>query len=223
MQPEKWALNLRNFIQVLDDAHKQTVPWVHQVQESLLSESIGADASLHRRWGHQEGAFFFHGAFFLPTKIIFFPQHIFYSVVLNEDDSIEKNRLSKLHYRFRQYTSLIQLQLFWLKLNQCLQSSEGVLDAMKPNFEEDHITLQASRFELNSRTCLSSKSIMQLTETSFSNSVIFIEKQSIENRIWAKTNFYGQTNFFSWSPPRLPPRQPPQYPGDGSSRGSTSP
>ena len=53
------------------------------------------------------------------------------------------------------------------------------------------IILQALRFKLNSlnQTCLSSKSIMHLTNTIFSDSAIFNEKKRIENWLWAKSEF----------------------------------
>ncbi len=46
--------------------------------------------------------------FFSPQKITFSPQSIFNPLFLNEDSRIRKNRLSKLHYRFQRYTSLIK-------------------------------------------------------------------------------------------------------------------
>ena len=53
------------------------------------------------------------------------------------------------------------------------------------------ITLEVLRFKQNSlnQTCISSKSIMQLTKTTFSDSAIFIEKKRVENRLWAKSEF----------------------------------
>ena len=73
-------------------------------------------------------------AFFLPTKNPFCPQPIDYPLFLHEDGGIGKNRLSKLHYRFQQYTRLIKtVQLE----SQILQSYESLLDIFRPNFEED--------------------------------------------------------------------------------------
>ena len=62
------------------------------------------------------------------------------------------------------------------------------------NVKKAFITLQALRFKLNSlnQTCISSKSIMQLTRTIFSDSAIFIEKKRVENRLWAKRKCCGQ-------------------------------
>ncbi len=53
------------------------------------------------------------------------------------------------------------------------------------------ITLQALRFKLNclNQTCISLKSIMQLTKTIFPDSAIFIEKKRVENRLWRKSEF----------------------------------
>jgi hypothetical protein len=46
--------------------------------------------------------------FFSPQKFTFSPQSIFNPLFLNKDSRIRKNRLSKLHYRFQRYTSLIK-------------------------------------------------------------------------------------------------------------------
>jgi hypothetical protein len=57
------------------------------------------------------------------------------SLFLNEGGRIKKNHLSKLHYQFQRYTSLIksvQLEL------QCLQSYDGFPDFYRPIFEELH-------------------------------------------------------------------------------------
>ena len=47
------------------------------------------------------------------------------------------------------------------------------------NIKKTILTLQASRLKLNrlDQTCISSKSIMQLTKTIFSDSADFIEKK----------------------------------------------
>ena len=62
------------------------------------------------------------------------------------------------------------------------------------NLKKTIITLQALRFKLNclNQTCLSLKSIMQLTKTIFPDSVIFIEKKRVENRVWRKSAFCGE-------------------------------
>ena len=58
----------------------------------------------------------------------------------------------------------------------------SLLDFLRLKFELD---LQAWRFKLNSlsQACISSKSTMQLTRTIFPDSVIFIEKKRVENRL----------------------------------------
>ena len=61
------------------------------------------------------------------------------------------------------------------------------------------IFLQAVRFKLNchglSQTCLSLKSIMQLSKTIFPDSAIFIEKTRVENLLWGKNEFlWGKIN-----------------------------
>ena len=64
------------------------------------------------------------------------------------------------------------------------------------------ITLQALRFKHNilSQTCISSKSIMQLTEKIFPDFAIFIEKKWVENRLLKKSDFlWGKTLFITAS------------------------
>ena len=63
-----------------------------------------------------------------------------------------------------------------------LQIHDGLLGIFRPNVEKDHQTLQALRLKLKSlnQACISSKSIMQLTKTIFSDSDIFIEKKTVE-------------------------------------------
>ncbi len=53
------------------------------------------------------------------------------------------------------------------------------------------ITLQVLRFKLKclNQTCLSLKSIMQLTMTISPDSASFIEKKRVENRLWRKSEF----------------------------------
>ena len=60
-----------------------------------------------------------------PQKFTFCPQPIFDSLFLHEDGRICKKRLSKLHHRFRRYTSLIKI--VWLE-SQCLQSYDGLVE-----------------------------------------------------------------------------------------------
>ena len=58
-------------------------------------------------------------------------------------------------------------------------------------FKTTIITLQEMRLKLKclNETCTSSKSIMQFTRPTFSDSLIFIEKKTVENRMWAKSEF----------------------------------
>ena len=64
----------------------------------------------------------------------FFPQSIFYTLFLNEDGRILKNGLSKLHCRFRRYSTLPETVLLE---SQYLQSYESRPDFLRPKFEED--------------------------------------------------------------------------------------
>ena len=71
--------------------------------------------------------------FFCPQKFTFCPQPIFFPLFLNENDTIWKNRLGELLYRFRQYASLIttvQLE------SQCLQSYDGLLQNLAWTYQE---------------------------------------------------------------------------------------
>ena len=67
------------------------------------------------------------------------------------------------------------------------------------------ITLQALRFKLNclNQTCISLKSIMQLTKTIFPDSAIFIEKKRVENRLWRKSEFSWRKKNMSYRVPAL--------------------
>ena len=90
----------------------------------------------------------------------------------------------------------VLLRLFSLNLN-AYKVMKAFLIFCRPNFEEDHhifAGIEIMRFRLNSlnQACISSKLIMQLTKTNFSDSVIFIEKKSVENWLWAKVNFVGK-------------------------------
>jgi hypothetical protein len=59
------------------------------------------------------------------------------------------------------------------------------------NLKKPIITLQVLRFKLKclNQTCLSLKSIMQLTMTISPDSASFIEKKRVENRLWRKSDF----------------------------------
>ncbi len=65
------------------------------------------------------------------------------------------------------------------------------------------ITLQALRFKLNclNQTCISLKSIMQLTKTIFPDSAIFIEKKRVENQFWRKSEFLWRKKIKTSLPP----------------------
>ena len=71
---------------------------------------------------------------FSPQKCTFSQQSIFYTLFLNEDGRILKNGLSKLHYRFRRYSTLPKTVLLE---SQYLQSYDSLPDFLKPKFEED--------------------------------------------------------------------------------------
>ena len=59
------------------------------------------------------------------------------------------------------------------------------------NIKKAFITLQDFRFKLNSpnQTCILSKSTIQLIETIFPDSAIVIEKKTVKNLWWAKSEF----------------------------------
>ena len=84
----------------------------------------------------------------------------------------------------------VSLRLFSLSLNAC-KVMEAVLIFSLQNLKKTIITLQALKIKLTSltETCISSKSIMQLTETIFPDSAVFIEKKTVENRLWANSEF----------------------------------
>ena len=65
------------------------------------------------------------------------------------------------------------------------------------NIKKAFISLQALRLKLNSlnQTCISLKSIMQVTKTIFSYSAIFIEKKTAEDLLWAKSEFFWEKHF----------------------------
>ena len=113
----------------------------------------------------------------------FSPQSIFYPLFLNEDGRILKNDFSTLLYRFRRYSTLTRTVLLE---SQNLQSYDSLPDFLRPKFEEDRhnfadieIVINLQIFKQNClRQCwISSKSIMQLTKTFFSNSAIVLKKK----------------------------------------------
>ena len=82
------------------------------------------------------------------------------------------------------------LRQFCLNINIC-KVKTAFLIFLGQNLKKIVITLQILRFK---QTCLSQswislKSIMQLTNTFFPNSAIFIEKKWVENRLWGKSAF----------------------------------
>ena len=141
--------------------------------------------------------------FFGPQKFTFSSQPIFYPRFLNEEDRIWKTRLSKLHCRINIDFDDIQVwsRPFSLSLNAC-KVMRAFLIFSGQILKKTIVTLQALRLKLNSlnQTCTSSKSIMQLAKTSFSDSVIFIEKKRVENRLWAKSEFLWAKNYNSCWP-----------------------
>ena len=64
------------------------------------------------------------------------PHNYFYRLFLNEDGRILKNGLSKLHYRFRQCSTLTKTVLLE---SQYLQSYDRLPDFLRPKFEEDRL------------------------------------------------------------------------------------
>ena len=115
---------------------------------------------------------------FPPQISTFSQQLIFYPLFLNEDGRILKNGLSKLHYWFRQYSTLTKTVLLE---SQYLQIYDGLSDFLRPKFEEDRHNFADIEIQ--------AKSIMQLTKTFFPKSAIFIERKWLENRLWAKSAF----------------------------------
>ena len=67
-------------------------------------------------------------------KSTFPQQSIFYPLFLNEDGRILKNSHSKLHYRFRRYSTLLKSVLLE---SQYQQSYDSFPDFLRPKFEED--------------------------------------------------------------------------------------
>ena len=127
--------------------------------------------------------------FFSPQKSTFSPQSIFYPLFLNEDGRILKKSLSKLHYWLRRYSTLTKT-VFYLNLNICKVMTVFLI-FLGQNLKKIVITLQILRFKRNwlRHSWISSKSIMQLTKTFFSQSAIFIEKMWVENRLLGKSGF----------------------------------
>ena len=96
---------------------------------------------------------------------------------------------------FNDWLQKIRLRLYSLNLNACKFMKAFLI--FSGQIDKKTITiLQALRFKLNRlhQICISSKSMMQLTKTIFPDSAIFLEKKSVENRVWQKKNFCG--NFF---------------------------
>ena len=69
-----------------------------------------------------------------PHKNPLFPTIDFYPLFLNEDGRFLKNGLSKLHYRFRRYSTLTKTVLLE---SQYLKSYGSIPDFLRPKFEED--------------------------------------------------------------------------------------
>ena len=68
---------------------------------------------------------------------------------------------------------------------------EASLISSSQIFKKNIIALNALRFKLNSlnQTCIPSKLTMRLTKKNCSDSVIFIEKKTVKNQLWAKGEF----------------------------------
>jgi hypothetical protein len=80
-----------------------------------------------------------------------------------------------------------------MNLNTC-KGMMGFLKFSGQILKKTIITLQVLRFMLKclNQTCLSLKSIMQLTMTISPYSASFIEKKRVENRLWRKSEFLWQ-------------------------------
>ena len=80
----------------------------------------------------------------------------------------------------------VSLSLFSLSSN-AYKVMMAFFKSWPENITKASITLQELRLKLNklNETCTSSKSIMQLTKTIFSDSANFNEKRAIENRLLA--------------------------------------
>ena len=72
---------------------------------------------------------------FSLQKCTFSPHSIFSPLFLNEDGRVLKNGLSKLHYRFRRYSTVPKTVLLE---SQYLQSYDSIPDFLRPKFEEDY-------------------------------------------------------------------------------------
>ena len=90
--------------------------------------------------------------------------------------------------------AVITLQALIFKLIKLIKLIKVMMIFFKiwpQNIKKAIITLQAWIFKLNdpNQTCISSKSIKQLTKTIFFDSAIFFEKKKVKNRLWAKSEF----------------------------------
>jgi hypothetical protein len=125
--------------------------------------------------------------FLFRDKIPLF-RHNRFSTLFFSMKVAESGSLSKLLCRFQRYTSFIMtVQLE----SQCLQNYDVLLEIFRPNFLRRPSSLQALRFKLNclNQACISLKSTMQLTKTSFPDSAALIEKKRVKNRLWRKSKF----------------------------------
>ena len=135
---------------------------------------------------------------FFGHKNSLFPSNRFSTVFFSLKSNIiwrlqnMKNHLSKLHYRFRRYTSLIKtVELESL----CLQFCEGLLDIFRPPgqiLKKTIITLQALKFKLSSlkQTCILSKSIRRVFQ-------IVHWVKDIKTRLRAKSSFLSAKCIYS--------------------------
>ena len=80
----------------------------------------------------------------------------------------------------------VLLRLFSLSLNAC-KIMMVFFKFWPGNIKKASISLAG--INILNETCISSKSMMQHSKTHFSDSAIFIEKKTVEIRLWAKSEF----------------------------------
>ena len=93
------------------------------------SRLVASPAGLPATWDASDELVLFPHKNALPP-----PQSIFYPLFLNEDGRIPKNGLSKLHYRFRRYSTLTNTVLLE---SQYLQSYDYLLQILAKENQED--------------------------------------------------------------------------------------
>ena len=140
-----------------------------------------------------------YDAFFGLQKPFFAHSQFFYSLFINEDARIEKNRLSKLHYRFPSSTiyKFYWRSFAWISMPAKLRRPSWYFQAKFWRRLPCLCRHWDSSQNCHNETCISSKAIMQFTMTIFSDSVICIEKKRAENWLWAKSKFLLAKSFHS--------------------------